>query len=145
MAMRVSFRPAEPKDFGYCAKLYFAGMEHTIRELKLDMDAHTADFRQRWDVTEVRIIARDGVDVGWLQSRTKGDALFLVQLFVEASFQRRGIGTMVMKQVIDEAARAHHDMTLGVVKTNPALRLYQRLGFHITHEDDRKFYMRRRT
>jgi ribosomal protein S18 acetylase RimI-like enzyme len=34
-------------------------------------------------------------------------------------------------------------VTLGVVKTNPALRLYERLGFRVTHEDDRKFYMRR--
>jgi ribosomal protein S18 acetylase RimI-like enzyme len=30
-----------------------------------------------------------------------------------------------------------------VVKTNPALRLYRRLGFSITHEDQNKFYMRR--
>ena len=36
-------------------------------------------------------------------------------------------------------------VTLGVVKTNPARRLYERLGFRITHEDDRKFYMRRET
>jgi ribosomal protein S18 acetylase RimI-like enzyme len=34
-------------------------------------------------------------------------------------------------------------VTLGVVKKNPALRLYKRLGFHITHEDERKFYMKR--
>lgn len=34
-------------------------------------------------------------------------------------------------------------MTLGVVKTNPALRLYRRLAFAITHQDERKFYMRR--
>jgi len=30
-----------------------------------------------------------------------------------------------------------------VVKTNPAQRLYVRLGFRTTHEDERKFYMRR--
>jgi ribosomal protein S18 acetylase RimI-like enzyme len=34
-------------------------------------------------------------------------------------------------------------MTLGVVKSNPAKRLYERLGFNVTHEDERKFYMRR--
>jgi hypothetical protein len=34
-------------------------------------------------------------------------------------------------------------MTLGVVKMNPSLRLYLRLGFGITHEDERKFCMRR--
>ena len=34
--MRISFRPAKPDDFGYCAKLYFAAMEQTIRELNLE-------------------------------------------------------------------------------------------------------------
>lgn len=46
--------------------------------------------------------------------------------------------------MIGEAAHARQAMTLGVVKTNPALRLYRRLGFRITHDDDdRKYYMRR--
>jgi ribosomal protein S18 acetylase RimI-like enzyme len=48
-----------------------------------------------------------------------------------------------MHRLIDEAARASRAVTLGVVKTNPALRLYRRLGFAITHEDERKLYMRR--
>jgi ribosomal protein S18 acetylase RimI-like enzyme len=48
-----------------------------------------------------------------------------------------------MNRLIAEAMRTRQAVTLGVVKTNPALRLYQRLGFRITHEDDRKFYMRR--
>jgi ribosomal protein S18 acetylase RimI-like enzyme len=65
------------------------------------------------------------------------------RLFVAAAFQRQGIGTEVIKHVISEAAGAGQAVTLGVVKTNPALRLYERLGFRITHEDDRMFYMRR--
>jgi GNAT superfamily N-acetyltransferase len=141
--MRISFRPARPHDFDYCAKLYFAPMERTIQELNLDMAAHAASFRQRWEPTQVKIITLDGNDIGWFQSTTQGDAFFLAQLFVDAPFQGRGIGTAVMNRIIGEAARAGQAVTLGVVKTNPALRLYERLGFKITHEDDRKFYMRR--
>jgi ribosomal protein S18 acetylase RimI-like enzyme len=59
-----------------------------------------------------------------LRRTTQGDALFLGQLFVEAAFQRRGIGTEVARRLIDEAACAGQAVTLGVVKTNPALRLY---------------------
>jgi ribosomal protein S18 acetylase RimI-like enzyme len=142
-AQRTSLRPACSEDFEYCAHLYFEGMEKTIKELNLNMDAQIAGFRQRWDVTQVRIITRDGTDVGWLQSFAKDDALFLVQLFVAAALRRRGIGAEVVQALIEEAARAGRAMTLGVVKTNPALRLYQRLGFRTTHEDERKFYMRR--
>ena len=47
-----------------------------------------------------------------------------------------------MKRLIAEAARAHQAVRLNVVKINPALRLYERLGFRTTHEDDRKFYMK---
>lgn len=141
--MPVDLRPADAGDFDYCAALYFAEMEGIIRQLNLDRAAHAAGLRQRWDVAQVRMITLDGADIGWLQSMTRDDALFLGQLFVEAGFQRRGIGTQVMHRLIDEAARSGQAVTLGVVKTNPALRLYQRLGFRITHDDDRKFYMRR--
>ena len=85
----------------------------------------------------------DGTDISWLQSFAKDDALFLGQLFVDGALRRQGIGTEVVKGLIEEAARASRAVTLGVVKTNPALRLYERLGFRTTHEDARKFYMRR--
>jgi ribosomal protein S18 acetylase RimI-like enzyme len=142
-AMRVAFRPAHAEDFDYCAGLYFASMEQIIRELNLDKVAHRASFRRQWELTQVRIITRDGADIGWLQSTIRDDALFLGQLFVDSPFQRRGIGTEVMNYLIGEASRARQAVTLGVVKTNPALRLYKRLGFSIAHEDERKFYMRR--
>jgi ribosomal protein S18 acetylase RimI-like enzyme len=139
----IDFRQATPADFDYCAKLYFAAMEATIRALELDIDRHIADFRERWSADETRIIARAGADIGWLQAATEADALFLKQLFVDAPVRCQGIGTRVMHRLIDEAARGGRAVTLGVVKTNPALRLYQRLGFAITREDERKFYMRR--
>jgi ribosomal protein S18 acetylase RimI-like enzyme len=143
LAARTAFRPARPEDFDYCARLYFEGMENIIKELNLNMDAQVAGFRQRWDVTQVRIITLDGTDIGWLQSFAKDDALFLAQLFIDSTLRRQGIGTEVVKGLIEESANAGRAVTLGVVKTNPALRLYERLGFRTTHEDQRKFYMRR--
>jgi ribosomal protein S18 acetylase RimI-like enzyme len=140
---RMPLRPARPEDFDYCARLYFEGMDNIIKELNLNMDAQVAGFRQRWDVGQVRIITLDGTDIGWLQSFVKDDALFLGQLFVDGALRRQGIGTGVVKGLIEEAARASRAVTLGVVRTNPALRLYERLGFRTTHEDARKFYMRR--
>ena len=143
LATQCALRPARPEDFDYCERLYFEGMENIIKELNLDVVAHTAGFRQRWDVTQVRIVTLDGTDVGWLQSFVKDDALFLGQLFVDKSLRGQGIGTELVKGLIEEAASAGRSVTLGVVKTNPALRLYERLGFRTTHEDERKFYMRR--
>jgi GNAT superfamily N-acetyltransferase len=141
--MQIVLRPAVSQDFEYCKRLYFTGMKKIIEELGLDMAAQAASFLQNWDLAEVRIIAVGNSDVGWLQSSVRDDGLFVAQLFVDDPFQGQGIGTEVMNRLIGEASRLNQAVCLAVVKTNPALRLYERLGFHITHEDDRKFYMKR--
>ena len=141
--MQIVLRPAVSQDFEYCERLYFTGMEKIIEELGLDMAAQAASFLQNWDLAEVRIIAVGNSEVGWLQSSVRDDGLFVAQLFVDDPFQGQGIGTEVMNRLIGEASRLNQAVRLAVVKTNPALRLYERLGFHITHEDDRKFYMKR--
>jgi ribosomal protein S18 acetylase RimI-like enzyme len=141
-AARIEFRSADVKDFDYCARLYFAGIEPIIQRLKLDRASQVADFRQRWAPNEVQIINRGGVDVGWFQIATSRNEIFLAQIFVEPSVQNQGIGTEVMHRLTKQAKRAGKAVTLGVVKSNPARRLYERLGFRITSEDNQKFYMR---
>jgi GNAT superfamily N-acetyltransferase len=141
--MPIALRPARPEDFDFCARLYFSGMDEIIRELKLDMALQTADLRNRWDASEVEIITSNSEDIGWMQSSIQDDARFLKQIFIDTPFQRRGIGTEIIHRLIGQANHASEPVTLGVVKINPARRLYERLGFRITHEDDRKFYMRR--
>jgi hypothetical protein len=91
LARRTALRTARPEEFDYCARLYFEAMENIIKELNLNIDAHAAGFRKRWDVTQVRIITLDGTDIGWLQSFAKDDALFLGQLFVDSALRRRGL------------------------------------------------------
>jgi len=134
--MRIDFRAARLEDFDYCRRLYFAGREDVTPDQE-------ASFLERWIVLEVRLIVCDGADAGWLQSRTQDNSLYLVQLFLEPARQGKGIGTQSLKRLAGEAAQAGMPMTLGVVKSNPAFRLYERLGFRVTHEDDRKFYMKR--
>jgi GNAT superfamily N-acetyltransferase len=141
--MPIALRPARSDDFDFCARLYFSGMDEIIRELKLDMALQTANFRERWNIEEVEIITSDKTAIGWMQSATENNACFLKQIFIDAPFQHRGIGTDIIHRLIDRASRAGQPVTLGVVKINPARHLYERLGFRITHEDDRKFYMRR--
>ena len=141
--MHITLRPAVTEDFDYCKRLYFTGMQAIIEQLQLDKVAQAVGFQQQWELTQVRIILLDGLDVGWLQSVQQHDGLFIRQLCVDGAFQRRGIGTAVMNRLIGEAAQVKQAVRLSVVKMNPALRLYKRLGFYTTHEDDRKFYMKR--
>lgn len=141
--MQIALRPALARDFEYCKRVYFTGMNRIIEELNLDRGAHAAGFQKDWVQAEVQIIALNGSDVGWLQSTTADDEVFLKQFYVDVPFQQRGIGTQVMNRIIADATRANKAVCLAVVKINPALRLYERLGFYVAHEGDRKFYMKR--
>jgi GNAT superfamily N-acetyltransferase len=143
MLQKLTLRAAQRADFAFCQRTYFDSMASIIETLKLDMSRQRESFRQQWQLPEVRIIAIAGNDVGWLQSAPANDAIFLAQLYLDGRLQRQGIGSRVMRAVIDEAACEGKAVTLGVVKINPARRLYERLGFSVTHEDQYKFYMRR--
>lgn len=100
-------------------------------------------FARQWQPAEVRVITAANEDIGWLQTAPADDAVFLGQLYLDGRFQRQGIGSRVIAMLVEEAIPAKKAITLAVVKINPARRLYERLGFHITHEDQHKIYMRR--
>ena len=100
----IALRPACPQDFDYCAKLYFAGMAQIIRQLNLDIRRQAASFQKQWEPAQVQVITLQGADVGWLQIAQTGDSLFLSQLFVDTPFQRQGVGTEVMRQLIRDAS-----------------------------------------
>jgi ribosomal protein S18 acetylase RimI-like enzyme len=84
----------------------------------------------------------DGRDVGWRQTRASEGEVFLGSLYVIPELQRRGIGTHVLRELIAQSRRSSKPLTLAVMKNNPAIHLYERLGFRLTREDQYKFYMR---
>ena len=143
MTEPVTFRPGQPQDFTFCQRLYFEGMGWIIERLQLDMERQYESFVNQWKAREVRVIVVADEDAGWLQTAPADDAIFLGQLHLEKSFQGQGFGSYVIQYLIDEAKPDRKAITLNVVKINPARRLYERLGFRVTHEDQYKVYMRR--
>ena len=65
----------------------------------------------------------------------------LVQVQLLPDRQGRGIGGALMRDLLDQAARAGCPVHLGVLQGNPARRLYERLGFRIVAESEREAAM----
>jgi ribosomal protein S18 acetylase RimI-like enzyme len=131
-------------DLPFCQRITHETMRWIVEQLfGWDEDQQVEKFAKQWNVDEVRIITVATEDAGWLQTATVEDAVFLKQIYLDRPFQRQGIGTHVIQIVLEEAQRHSKAVTLGVVKINPARRLYERLGFRTAGEDEYKFYMRR--
>ena len=141
--MNVQLREARGEDFEFARALYFETMAWMIENLfGWDQVREENNFAQFFKLEEARIIQCDGRDAGWVQDRMTADGIFLGSLYIVPAMQRRGIGTQVLRSLLDRAANESKAVTLAVVKINPALHFYERHGFHITGEDRHKFYMR---
>ncbi len=139
----IELRRAVADDFAYCKRVYLAGMQQILDKLHLDPVSHAIGFARQWDPEQVRLIVLDRIDVGWVQTTTEDGDLYIAQLFVDGPYQRCGVGTDVIHRLFAEAAQERLAVRLSVVKINPAVRLYERLGFRVVQEDERKFSMRR--
>jgi ribosomal protein S18 acetylase RimI-like enzyme len=51
------------------------------------------------------------------------------------------LGRSIIEDLMREAARQEKTVTLHVERFNPALRLYQRLGFRVVEDQEINFFM----
>ena len=67
------------------------------------MQTREAQFASLWRPDDTRIITLDGrEDIGWVEFRQTGDEIFLKQLYISPAHQRRGIGSQVMRLLLNE-------------------------------------------
>lgn len=92
--------------------------------------AQAADYRQRHPAGEFLVIERDGAVIGRLyRSRLEGGEIRVLDIALLAQHCGQGIGTALLRDVMAEADREQVRLSLHVEFWNPALRLYERLGF----------------
>ena len=103
-------------------------------------DAHRARLLYRFDCADV--VVHDGEPAGLLKvDRTPG-VWDIIQMQIGSRFQGRGLGRALLEDLLAAAAHARVDVRLGVLKANPARRLYERLGFVVVGEDADEYFMR---
>ena len=87
------------------------------------------------------IITLDGRAIGRMLVLRGKEENRLVDIALLPEHRNAGIGTGLLRGLIDEAARAAKSVTLHVERTNPAAGLYERLGFIKTRETGSHFFM----
>jgi ribosomal protein S18 acetylase RimI-like enzyme len=142
--MTIDLRPACSDDYDFALKLYVEAIKPLasawMEWVDQEQEAH---FASLWRPTDARIITLGGQeDIGWVEFRQAADEVFLKQLYITPAHQRRGIGSEVMRLLLEQR-RTAKSMALFVLKNNPAFRFYERHGFEIVRETHTTFVMRR--
>jgi ribosomal protein S18 acetylase RimI-like enzyme len=101
------------------------------------------DFNRRFNEYVVSIIELEGQAAGALLLEWKPDSLYIHEIQLLPEYQGRGIGTAVVRKVIEQGASRRLPITLSVVPANPrAQSLYERLGFEVTRVESPFIRMR---
>ena len=143
---RLEFKDAGGGDDGFLFALYCDVRRPEVEAWGWPAGQRGAFLRMQWmaqsrsyaaaypDATH-QIIREDSVPIGrWLVSRGSG-GMHLVDIGLLTAHRNRGLGTMLIQQLIDECRLQKTALDLQVLRGNPALRLYERLGFKETGSD----------
>lgn len=99
-------------------------------------------FEERFQKGNDFIITINEVPVGMISLVEKEDNINILRIEIAPERQNCGIGTIVIKDIMEQAKDKSKDVVLRVLKVNPAKKLYDRLGFETTSEDDTHYYMK---
>ena len=80
-----------------------------------------------------KVVQLEGQDIGLLGVERHPDHWFIDKLYLLPAYQRQGLGSTLLRRLIDSARSARVQLRLTVLEVNPARRLYQRQGFVVTH------------
>ncbi|WP_218312302.1 GNAT family N-acetyltransferase [Alteromonas antoniana] len=138
--MSFVFVKATPSDIPYLLSVREQTMsEHLIRAGRnLTTEEHMQRVLHRYELAH--IIELEGVNIGALKYNASSVPVQVLQLQIAPSFQNRGYGTKILRQLIT----THPDagVSLSVLKENPALQLYLRMGFQRVDEDALEYHLR---
>jgi len=143
----VTLRRARPDDLPLLRRVYAgtrqeelaaAGWNNAQRAWFLDMqfDLQARAFAQAYPDAHHEVVLCVGQPVGRLIIDRSSDAIRLVDIALLPDYRSAGIGSELLRRLLDEATGAGKPVVLHVAKSNRASALYQRLGFVVSAWDD---------
>jgi GNAT superfamily N-acetyltransferase len=114
--------------------------------IRMQFRGQASSYAQMYPNSCCHVVLLDAQPAGRLWVAQTESEFQLVDIAVHPSLQGRGIGTVLVQRLQQEAAKARLPIHSCVFRFNPgSLRFHQRLGFRITREDLMHFHMEWRT
>jgi GNAT superfamily N-acetyltransferase len=113
--------------------------EQKVAFLRSQFDAQHRYYRENYRGAEFWVIRVAERDAGRLYVGRFGEELRIIDLALLPEFRGRGVATSLLGSLIREAAGLGLPLRIHVERFNPALRLYERLGFRLVA--DRGVYL----
>ena len=150
--MPTTLRPALPEDEPLLLEIYASTRadelslvpwteEEKHAFVQMQFTAQHQHYTQHYPAAQWLIITTEAVPSGRLIVDRAGAEILLMDIALLPPYRSQGIGTALMRDLLDEAQRTDRPVRLHVEFFNPAKRLYERFGFTTIGESGIYFEM----
>lgn len=138
-------RPAGADDRDSLLRVYASTREEELRLVdwsdeqkaafvRQQFEAQDAYYREHYEPATFDVIEVEGEPAGRLYVARWEEEIRIMDIALLPEHRGRGIGTALLRALLDEAAEAGKRLSIHVELNNPARRLYERLGFAAVEE-----------
>lgn len=107
-----------------------------------DEERHQRHFSACWERGRIQVIETDTSPVGMLQLFETDDAIEIGEIQISPSCQGQGLGTRILRDIIERAQKTSKNLTLSTgLKNTGAQNLYRKLGFEETKRTETHVHM----
>lgn len=138
--MPVALRPLEAADEEFLHAVYASTRademalvpwteEQKAAFVQMQFRAQRQSYLNQYPLAQYYIIEQGGQPVGRMIVDRSEETILLMDIALLPGYRNKGLGTALIRGLLNEADRAHRPVRLHVETFNPALHLYERLGF----------------
>jgi ribosomal protein S18 acetylase RimI-like enzyme len=136
----LELRPVEPGDDELLCRIYRSTREAELSQvdwsdaqketfLRMQFEAQRRHYEDHYDGASFDVVLVDGTPAGRLYVAREPEEIRIVDIALLPEYRNVGIGTELLRRLLDEGAVSGKRLTIHVESHNPARRLYERLGF----------------
>ncbi|MHA2247160.1 MAG: GNAT family N-acetyltransferase [Candidatus Hodarchaeales archaeon] len=139
----INFRPAKPDDSEYLYNLKKQTLREYIKQTwgwdeEVQHDYHMKNF----EPIKYQIIQEDEKDIGCISFEEQPKKFILNIIEITPDYQNKGIGSKLIRDLIDKGLQEKKTIELQVLKVNQrAFNLYKSLGFTLQDENQTHYQM----
>lgn len=142
----ITLRPITPDDGALLYRIYASTREDEMNLVawdaaqkeafvRMQFTAQHSHYQQHYPDAAFDIILVNGQPAGRLYVDRWTKEIRIVDIALLPEYRNAGIGTTLLKGILEEATQAGKPVSIHVERFNPALHLYERLGFSTISEN----------
>jgi len=148
--MSIYLRPSNAADTDFLYSVYastraeeMARVDWTTEQqesfLRMQFRAQTQFYVENYPGAEFQVIMLNNQPIGRLYIHRRDNEIRIMDIALLPDHRNAGIGSTLLQEILEQGKNLHLPVTVHVEQFNPAMHLYQRMGFQ--PKEDKGVYL----